>query len=261
MNDLQPYCPYKGNKFGIVEDIYATICQLNIPKPTVIKEPFCGGGSCSYFFARKGFKVESSDLDSSLIELHNFLKDNLETVKEWGTIPFTKAQFKEMLTDETPFGAYVRSVWSFSNDGRTYLTSSENEANKLAEFARGEAEPNSRHRHIEDISLLWTRRKLDLTFQCRSYEEVTVNEGELGLCDPPYANTGGYRSGGFDNEAFYHWALAQPGLVLISEYEMPEPFVLVAEYPKWNEAGRGARTKMGVERLYANRPVQKLSLF
>lgn len=259
--ELEPYVPYMGNKFGIVDNIYATIRQLDIPRPTVIKEPFCGGGSCSYFFAQKGFKVEASDIDNSLIKLHQHCKAHPEDIDAWSKFGLTKEKFKSFLDDETAFGAYMRSLWSFSNDGRTYLTSSENEANKLAQFARGEAEPNSRHKHIEDICLLWTRRNLDLAFSWRSYDTVVVNDGELGLCDPPYANTAGYRSGGFDHEAFYRWALAQPGLVLISEYEMPEPFVLIAEYSKWNEMGRGARTKMGIERLYANKPVRKLSLF
>ena len=185
MFGLEPYIPYKGNKFGIIDNIYSTIRTLDIEPFKVIKEPFCGGGSFSYFMASRGYKVEASDIDSSVIALHNTCRERPELIEEFGKCGFTKEQFKAMLNDETAFGAYVRSVWSFSNDGRTYLTSSENEQNKLEQFARGEAEPNSRHKHIEDISLLWTRKKLALTFECKSYETVTINEGELGYCFTP----------------------------------------------------------------------------
>lgn len=260
--ELEPWVPYKGCKQALAEQLFNTIRQLNIRRPTAIKAPFCGGGAFEYYLARKGFKVVASDLDKSLIELHNLCKEMPDQIERWGKAYFTKEEFKSFLDDETAFGAYVRSVWSFGNIGRTYLTSSENEANKIAEFLRGEAEPNSRHKHIEDICLLWGRcQNLDITFSVKSYEEVTVGENELCYCDPPYSGTDEYRNGGFDHKAFYEWALAQPGLVLISEYDMPEPFVLVGQYPKWVEAGRGARTKMGEERLYANRPVPKLSLF
>jgi len=260
--EIQPWCPYKGCKQAITEQLYATIRQLNMLRPTAIKCPFCGGGAFEYFLARKGFKVVASDLDESLIALHNTCKTRPDLIEAWGQESFTKEQFKALLNDNTAYGAYVRSIWSFGNDGRTYLTSSENEANKIAEFERGEAEPNSRHKHIEDICLLWGRQpNLDITFTCQSYENVTVAENELCYCDPPYSGTAGYRSGGFDHDKFYAWALAQPGLVLISEYEMPEGFTLIGRYPKWVESGRGARTKMGEERLYANKPVTMLSLF
>lgn len=589
MPQLEPYIPYKGNKFQILDDIYTTIRSLAVPDIDTIVDPFCGGGSFSYFMAQHGYKVLANDLDSSVIELHKALQlwgnsNDFETLNEWTKRSFTKAQFKAMLDDDSAFGGFVRSIWSFGNDGRTYLTSDEKEAQKLEDFAAGTAEPNSRAKHILDIALAYTRQKLDISFTNLSYEQVKIPENALvycfspdhevltsrgwksikdvttddwllsrepntskiawvkntrcikkyysgkmyeydssrvslcvspehnlfvkthkeqfikaedaqsryfdwikaggiwstdntntsfclfgkeynkvffaellgifltdgavnnqkgvtisqtkphiknrirfllnelkvpfserknsfyikspfsryfwpfykkenrcvpaefleentdvlkallkgitqgdgsvekngrtriytgskpladniieiaykvglaaniytmppkkgklkdgrvicgtknyycvsvlksltakrvkkherfidyngyiycctlekwhtvlvrrkgktvwcGQCDPPYSGTAGYRSGDFDTEAFHQWALNLPNLCLISEYEMPEPFVLVAEYPKWVESGRGARTKMGVERLYANKPVQKLTLF
>lgn len=259
--NLEPYIPYKGNKFGIVEQIYQTIRTLDIPTPRGIYDAFTGGGSFAYFMARQGYNVLANDIDASVIDLHDTCKHRPDLVREWGKLEYTKEQFKQWLEVESPQAAMIRSLWSFSNDGRTYLTSSEKEQKKLEDFRNGVAEPNSRYKHIEDICLLWAYRKLNLEFRCGSYDQIEVPEGFLVYCDPPYANTAGYRSGGFDHEAFYAWALAQPGLVLISEYSMPEPFVLVDEYFKWVESGRGARGKAGVERLYANKPVKKLSLF
>lgn len=259
--NLEPYIPYKGNKFGILEQIYHTIRMLNIPEPKGIIDAFTGGGSFAYFMARHGHKVIANDIDSSVIDLHDTCQRRPDLIKEWSKLYYTKEQFKQWVDVEGPQAALIRSIWSFSNDGKTYLTSTENEQNKIDEFLRGVAEPNSRLKHVEDICLLWSRYNLDLEFRCGSYDQIPVPEGWLGYYDPPYANTAGYRCGGFDHEAFYKWALAQPGLVLISEYSMPEGFFLVDEYFKWVESGRGARGKAGVERLYANKPVSKLSLF
>lgn len=258
---LEPYLPYKGNKFGILEQIYQTILSLNIPKPKGVIDAFTGGGSFAYFMARHGYKVIANDIDESVIALHHACRDKPDFVRDWGKKYYTKEQFKQWLDIAGAEAALVRSIWSFGNDGRTYLTSTENEQNKIDEFLRGVAEPNSRFKHVEDICLLWSRYNLDLEFRCGSYDQIPVPEGWLGYYDPPYANTAGYRCGDFDHEAFYAWALAQPGLVLISEYSMPEGFYLVDEYFKWVESGRGARGKSTVERLYANKPVRKLTLF
>lgn len=261
-SDATCYIPYQGSKNGIAEDIYNTIRQLNIPFPSVIKCCFCGGGAMEYFLACKGFKVEASDIDVSLIRLHNACKGMPEDVIQWGKHAFTKAEFKELIKGDSAFAALVRSIWSFGNDGRTYLTSTEKEAAKIEAFYRGEAEPNSRFKHIEDICLLWKHKPdLPITFKHSSYEDVTVNEGEWAYCDPPYAGTAGYRCGGFDHNKFYEWALAQKGLVLISEYDMPEPFVLVGQYLKWAEMSQKTRSKQVEERLYSNKPVPKLTLF
>ena len=261
-SDLSPYVPYQGSKNGIVEQIYNTIRQLNIPRPTLIKAPFAGGGALEYYLAMKGFKVEASDIDSSLVRLHNCCRDIPEDVIQWGKHAFTKAEFKEVIKDDSVFSALVRSIWSFGNDGRTYLTSTEKQDAKIEDFYKGIAEPNVRFKHIEDICILWKHKpNMALTFTCKSYEDVTVNEGELAYCDPPYAGTAGYRSGAFDHDKFYAWALAQKGLVLVSEYNMPEPFVLIGQYPKWVEMSQKTRSKMAEERLYANRPVHVLSLF
>lgn len=259
--ELEPYVAYRGNKFGIVEQLYSTIRMLDIPQPLGIVDAFTGGGSFAYFMARKGYKVLANDIDEDLIELHNACKQTPEVVRSWFREYFTKETFNKVKNTSGAYAAYVRAIWSFSNNCKTYLTSTDKQDKKIADFLAGDAEPNARSKHIEDIILLWARNNLDLNFVSGSYENLTIPEGWLGYLDPPYQGVGGYRSGKFDHDKFYGWALNQPGLVLISEYEMPKEFFLVDEYLKWNEAGRGARTKQSVERLYSNKPVKKLTLF
>lgn len=260
---LEAYVPYKGNKFQILENIYSTLRSLNMPEIKGFVDAFTGGGSFAYFMAEKGYPVIANDLDEAIIELHKLCKDPVRknTIYDWYRFPYTKQGFKDILHEETAKGAFVRSLWSFSNDGKTYLTSTENEQNKIEQFIMGTAEPNSRFKHIEDIILLWTRKELQLDFLCGSYEDLEIPDGYVVYADPPYAGTSKYRAGDFNHAAFYDWALSQKGLVFISEYSMPEDFFLVDEYFKWNEAGRGARGKPGVERLYCNKSVQKIALF
>lgn len=260
--ELEPYIPRHGNKFGIVDQLLGTIRLLDIPPIQTLYCPFCGGGAFEYFMARRGVKVRASDIDADLIELHNLCRYNPRALELFGQEGYTKAEFKEAIKENSAHGAYVRSIWSFSNNGRDYLTAEANENIKLEEFARGEAEPNSRHKHLEDIALLWGRYpQMDLTFECKSYEDIKMERWDAVYADPPYRGTAKYQKDGFDHDRFYEWALSQPGLVLVSEYDMPKPFVCVGEYPKWVEYGRGARNKMAIERLYANRPVKSLCLF
>lgn len=258
---LEPYIPYKGNKFQIVESIYQSILSAcPVPIKGVV-DAFTGGGSVAYFFASHGYPVIANDIDKSVMELHMACRDNPLEVEAWAKIPYTKSGFKAWLEVECAQAALVRSLWSFSNDNKTYLTSTEKEQQKIEQFLCGTAEPNSRYKHIEDIMLLWSRTALNITFVAGSYEQLEIPAGWIVYCDIPYSNTSGCRVNGFDHEAFYTWALKQPGYVFISEYSMPDEFVLVDEYFKWVESGRGARNKSAVERIYCNKPVKKLSLF
>jgi len=258
---LEPYVPRKGNKFGIVNQIWDTIQALDIPKPLGFVDAFTGGGSFAYFAARRGYPVIANDIEKGLIDLHNMLAIAPQDLFVWKKHFFTKEQFMALRDREDAYGEYVRSLWSFSNDGRTYLTSFEKEQAKIEEFKRGDAEPNSRFKHLEDITLLHSRYDLDVRFVCGSYDKLEIPEGWVVYCDPPYRGTAGYRSGTFDYKKFDDWCRKQPGLVLISEYNMPEDFTLVAEYSKWQESARGARTKKVIEKVFANKPVKPLSLF
>lgn len=259
--DLEPYIPYQGNKFGILDDIYQTIQTLNIPRPLGIVDAFCGGGSFAYYMAAKGYHVVANDIEKGLIELHKTIASDFSKVKQFGLKAYTYDEFHSIKKEDTAEGAFARSVWSFGNLGQTYLTSLAKQDDKIEAFRRGQSEPCERYRHIEDIFLLRTRTAVNIDWRCGSYEDLVIPEGYLCYCDPPYSGTAKYRGRSFDHDKFYQWALAQKGLVLISEYGMPEPFVLLDAYTKINDAGGAAKRKWCTECVYANKPVPKLSLF
>lgn len=260
-NKLEPYVPYLGNKFGILDAIYSTIRQLDIPNPPRVVDACCGGGSFAYFMAMHGYKVLANDLQEDIVALHNALKLTPETVLAWGKEFLTKEQFDAIKTENTARSALLKQIFSFGNNGQDYFTAITREDEKRKEFYEGKSEPNSRMRHIEDIMLAYTRYKMDLQFASGSYADLQLNDTDLVYADIPYRSTGQYVTGDFDHDAFYKWALSQKCLVLISEYNMPGDFFLVDEYSKYVESARAARVKVATERLYSNKPVHKLALF
>ena len=181
---LEPWIPYKGNKAGIMDNIWASMRSVAMPDPKGFVCPFCGGGAFEYFLAQHGYKVLMSDLEKGVVELHKLCasKEGLETLRKWKEQAFTKEQFNEIKNEDTAFSAYVRSLWSFSNDGKTYLTSLENQDNKIQQYFDGCAEPNTRYKHIEDISILHLQKNIDVEQRCCSYQDVEIPEGFVCYC-------------------------------------------------------------------------------
>lgn len=64
------------------------------------------------------------------------------------------------------------------------------------------------------------------TFKTQSYSEWGIQPGDVVYCDPPYANTTGYKAAGeFDHDEFWRWCQKQVRKgadVFVSEYEPPQ---------------------------------------
>lgn len=68
-------------------------------------------------------------------------------------------------------------------------------------------------------------------FKSGSYLELEIPENSLIYCDPPYANTCGYRDD-FNHNIFWDWCRTQTKsghTVFISEYNAPNDFICVKE--------------------------------
>ena len=261
---LKPYIPYLGNKYLILDNIWQTLSCLNMPEIKGVADLFCGGGSMAYYAAGKGYNVVANDIEKGLIDLHRLIQTSPATVKDFFKVQVDRDSFKEIIKDDTPFGAFVRSVWSFSNQGKHFLWGKDKEEQKFDELSNGvkKHEIVQRIKHIKDIIYLYEKNpRLNILFENKSYQEVDIPDGFLIYCDPPYKGTMQYKSGGFDHDAFYKWALDNKNLVFISEYSMPDGFHLIAEFEKSNEGGGRKNAKKITERLYCNKPLQKLELF
>ena len=63
-------------------------------------------------------------------------------------------------------------------------------------------------------------------FDHSSYDEIEIIKGSIIYCDPPYANTTGYLTTGFDHSAFWAWVrdTSKIAEVYVSEYNAPDDF-------------------------------------
>lgn len=89
------------------------------------------------------------------------------------------------------------------------------------------------------------------------YQDVKIETDAVIYCDIPYKGTGKYNKTTFDHERFYQWALRQQQPVLISEYEMPRDFYMVAEIKKLVSMC-ASKSSMYTERLFCPRKQAKL---
>jgi len=88
---------------------------------------------------------------------------------------------------------------------------------------------------------------------CCSYSLLSIPPNSIIYCDPPYAGTTKYATGGFDHSAFWQWceAKAREGhTVFVSEYTAPDGWECVWEKTVNNTLTKDTGSKQGVERLF-----------
>ena len=101
---------------------------------------------------------------------------------------------------------------------------------------------------LESLQHLQHLQHLDLTN--KDYADVQIKENSVIYCDPPYSCSESYlRTIKFDYEAFYSWCRKQKELVIISEYNMPDDFICVAEKEKISLMRSSNRTTK-IEKLF-----------
>lgn len=89
----------------------------------------------------------------------------------------------------------------------------------------------------------------------KSYTDLAIPTKSLIYCDPPYANTTGYKDD-FDHEAFWCWcrdAIPNGHTVFVSEYTAPDDFICVWEKSTKSSLsanGTSGGNKVSIERLF-----------
>ncbi|NCB88913.1 MAG: hypothetical protein EOM43_15840 [Gammaproteobacteria bacterium] len=95
------------------------------------------------------------------------------------------------------------------------------------------------------------------TFTHAPYNEITPAPGSVIYCDPPYAGTAGYTTGGFNHDAFWEWCREQARHgchVYVSEYTAPDDFTCIFEREKHVTLSHATNTSTATERLYTYQP-------
>lgn len=89
-----------------------------------------------------------------------------------------------------------------------------------------------------------------------SYDEMSIPANSIIYCDPPYAKTTGYKTGGFDHVKFWQWCrdkVKEGRQVFVSEYNAPDDFVCVWQKKVNNTLAKDTGSKQGVEKLFIHK--------
>jgi DNA adenine methylase len=231
---------YVGGKARIAKKLAPVI--LEFAKGRTLIEPFCGGLSMT----EQLHPVYASDASVTLISLIQAMRNGWDPPDNVSEAEYAYAR---TLPPTHPahgfcgFGcSYGAVLWSkYARCDKIYPSSGRITPQNYAHCAR-----NSLLRQIAA-----TR---STEFGCCNYDAWEGNSGTAFYCDPPYANTTGYKGTVFDTVSFWQWCLRQTAkgsLVLVSEFEAPSNIAsCIAEFSNTTRMHVVKRSRITIERLF-----------
>lgn len=204
-----------GGKTRIVDQISAIMRARGRGKEVYV-EPFMGGGSVAAAMAPNYKKAYLSDFNEDLILMWQAVQQGWDpprsiSLEQWWELK--RATEPSALRAFAGFGGSFGGAWFKSyaknNPGNDYIGASRR-------------------------ALLRYRPRIEhATISHHDYSEAgrVIDDRALVYCDPPYANTTGYKAvGGFDSASFWQTVRNWSGTgaaVFVSEYSAPEDFTPV----------------------------------
>lgn len=266
--------PYQGGKDRLAERIVELM-----PEARRLYDLFAGGCAVSHcaLLSGKWDKVVANDITDSAIFFGDVLDGKYKGRNEW----VSREDFFE-LKDSDP---WVRIMFSFGNDQRTYLYGKHIEAYKESVHRMLTAQTVGERRRffrkvVREIARLCNDGKARLAIDSEiserleslervqslehvqslervqgDYRNIEILPDSVIYCDIPYKGTKDYLFD-FDHDAFYEWALRQTAPLFISEYDMPPEFECVAEYERKSTMSATNNRLSKTERIY--RPKRQL---
>ena len=204
-------------------------------------EPFVGGGNMidkvPPSFERIGYDLNKHAI-MAMIDIRDRAADLPDSV--------TEQEYNDMKgLPAASVTSWVRFACAYAGIFETKLASGgENKDGTPRNYA-AEAKRNA----LKQQSLL---QGVQFTHGC--YQDLDVANA-LIYCDPPYANTAGYKTGDFNHDEFFDWCRAQAAkgnVVFVSEYNAPADFICLwqGEIKTNFASSRTAATHNAVERLF-----------
>lgn len=120
-------------------------------------------------------------------------------------------------------------------------------------WANGYANPVGKRNYVDESRRSCLKLKpliQDIEFIHSNYEDLVIPDGSIIYCDPPYANTKGYKDQ-FDHDKFFQWCREKSATnkVYISEYQAPDDFKCILSLEKTNSFD-SYKTKNTIEKLF-----------
>jgi DNA adenine methylase len=233
---------YMGGKAKIARRVVQAILD-DTPARERWFEPFVGGGNVMEHAAPHFGRSVGMDVHPDLIAMWQAMSSG------WEPPDITREMYHDLRNAEpSALRGYVGFGASFG--GKWF-------------GGYGVAKVDQRHPHAEawrSSSVVIPRQaavfaKYGTVFQCRPFGDHTPPPGTVVYCDPPYAGTTGYSTGGFDHASFYRtlrtWA-AVGCHVYVSEYTVPEntPTTVIWSREKRNVLEKGDNQRISVEQLF-----------
>lgn len=235
---------YIGGKYRLRNKISKILNLYRKPNQWFV-EPFCGG--CNITAVMSGNRI-SSDIDKDLIDMWSKLQDGWEPpyhlnrkLFDWYTKGNRKSYERKLVLLLGSFrgkqtGGYAQP--GFYNNG--------SKRRPYRDYYRGSL-----------ISLKKDLSKLKgVVFKHNDYKDLKFPANSLIYCDPPYKDTMPYDFD-FNHNIFWEWCRNQSKsghTVIISEYNAPEDFKCIAEFPIKRFLGTGTKENIKknlvVERLF-----------
>jgi hypothetical protein len=243
---------YQGSKARIAQQILALM-----PRATHFYDLFAGGCAMTHaaLLSGKYDIIHYNDIGDAPKLFEDAINGKYRNECRWIS--------REQFFAEKDSDHYVRFLWSFGNDGRTYMYGRDVEPLKKAmhyaicfnddsllkelgiDIGEVVNEPMSAVKHakicamlhskqVESLARLTQLQRLQNLEHLRrlqrlqkDYREVEIYSDAVIYADPPYRQTKSYATtaNGFDHEAFDEWVRSRNQPVYVSEYTMPSDFI------------------------------------
>ena len=226
---------YLGGKFQAATAIASVI---NNQEGSVYLEPFMG--SC-WVTAKVNIKNRlAGDLHDEVVELYHTVQN--------GWLPpdkLSKVEYDDIRANRTA-GIYPKNLMAFAAFGCAFAGSCWRKYAGEDMAAKAKKSILKKAEFLEDVKY----------FSC-DYRDLDP-KGCVIYCDPPYANSYGYRitgtigNGKFDSEEF--WSImekwSEKNSVFVSEYKAPNQFKCILEKPTRSRVFTKNGQEIRIERLF-----------
>lgn len=239
---------YMGSKSKIAKSILYFILKNRV-KDQVYVEPFVGG--CNVI-DKVGGKRIGCDNNKYLIAMYKYLQNNPIPTFDHSKQHYDDVRKAFRANDTSNFKEWYIGYVGFmaSANGRFF----DGGYSGVSDTKIGTT------RNYIDESIRGLKKQLDnikdVNFICCDYKELIIPPNSIVYCDPPYANSKNYSTGGFNSDEFWEWCrvmVTQGHTVFMSEYEAPPDFKAVWSQEvtsslRANNQVRGA--KKSLEKLF-----------
>lgn len=247
---------YMGSKARFKDAIISEIHNIAlITGSNTYVEPFAGGFNIvpDVRLANR----HANDINHYVVALFNKLREsgtdgfpsNISEL-DWYEIKYNKDEYEDWLVGLAGIYASFNGRW-FNDYGGNFKNSSGKPIERYNEGIRSlkrEFKYKDKFKGIKVTS--W------------DYRDIDIPDGAIVYCDPPYRGTTGYGVE-FNHDEFDGWVreLSKRCVVIISEYEMPDDFVVLRELGKSGNTISAGQSDLGgrEEKLFIYRGCYKFN--